>query len=101
MLVTAPPMRSLLARRSEYPTFITNGGNMDKPKYEHKPGNGSAFKNNFKKAGDSKPDWKGELKLEDGTLIKVAMWEGETKNGAPKLSIKVDKDKEGRDGIPF
>ena len=72
---------------------------MDKPKYEHKPGNGSVFKNNFKKEGDSKPDWKGDLKLEDGTVIKIAMWEGLTKTGSPKLSIQVDKDKS--DGIPF
>ena len=77
---------------------------MDKPKYEHKPGNGSAFKNSFKKPGDAKPDWKGEIRLEDGTLVKFAMWEGETKNGAPKFSIKVDQNKDGgmpNDGIPF
>jgi hypothetical protein len=84
--------------------FYFYGENMDKPKYEHKPGNGSAFKNSFKKDGDSKPDWKGEMKLEDGTLVKFAMWEGETKNGAPKFSIKVDQNKDGglpNDGIPF
>lgn len=46
--------------------------------YEHKNGNGSLFKNDYKKS-DAQPDYQGTIKLPDGTDQQIAAW---VKDGA-------------------
>jgi len=56
--------------------------------YEHKPGNGSIFKNQYKEK-DGQPDYKGSVKLQDGTDKEVAGWIKQDKNGNQFLSLSI------------
>ena len=56
--------------------------------YEHKPDTGTAFPNDYKEDGDSKPDHKGQINL-GGTMHDVAIWNSKTKDGKDYLYIKI------------
>lgn len=60
--------------------------------YELREGQGSLFKNTYKKEGDKTPDYRGTA-LFNGKKIKVAAWIKEGKNGKFfSLSIQKDTD---------
>lgn len=59
----------------------------------HKEGQGTLFKNTYKKE-DKHPDWKGTIKLLDGKLLEIAAWEGQTNKGEDKLSVKISEPRE-------
>lgn len=62
--------------------------------YTPKPGQGTLNRNRFKESDDDgKPTHKGYLILPDGSVVGLAQWKVETKNGH-LLSLKVD-DSEG------
>lgn len=60
--------------------------------YQPKPGSGSLFKND-RKEKDTHPDYRGDLCLPDGSMIRLAGW---IKQGAKGsfLSLAVDKPRE-------
>jgi hypothetical protein len=58
--------------------------------YENKPGTGSALKNT-RKEKDTQPDWRGDLTTPDGQKWEFALWEGQTRTGIPRMSIKVSE----------
>ncbi len=65
--------------------------------YELNEGQGTLFRNTKKEEGSKQPDYRGEVKL-DGTLMEVAGWIKEGKNGKwVSLSIKP---KENRNAEP-
>ncbi len=57
--------------------------------YEHKEGRGSLLKNDRKTKPDQ-PDWKGDAKWK-GELVSVALWEGTTQGGIPRMSLQIEK----------
>lgn len=59
--------------------------------YQHKEGMGSMLANN--KAADNHPDWRGDFML-NGTLYEVAGWQGSTQGGKPRISLKVQPQRE-------
>jgi uncharacterized protein (DUF736 family) len=62
--------------------------------YEHKNGNGSLFKNEYKKS-DAQPDYQGTIKLPDGTDQQIAAWVKDGTKGkyfSLKLSAPYVKD---------
>lgn len=63
--------------------------------YQPKPGSGTLFKND-RKEKDSHPDYRGDLCLPDGEIIRLAGW---IKDGAKGkfLSLSVDRPREDRD----
>jgi len=63
--------------------------------FEMKPGSGTLFRND-KDGNDKRPDYRGELKLADGEVIKLAGWIKEGAKGK-FLSLSVDKPKEQSD----
>lgn len=63
--------------------------------YENKPGNGALFKND-RKEKDTHPDYKGDVKLPDGTDCWIAAWLKDGKNGK-FLSLSIQP-KEARHG---
>jgi hypothetical protein len=58
--------------------------------YQPKPGFGSIFPND-RKEKDAHPDIKGDLCLEDGTVVKFAGWRKQTRAGKTFYSLKVDR----------
>jgi len=56
--------------------------------YEHKAGNGSIFKNQYKEK-ETQPDYKGSIKLQDGADKELAAWVKQDKNGDSFLSITI------------
>ena len=56
--------------------------------YEHKAGNGSIFKNQYKE-NDNQPDYKGSIKLQDGSDKELAAWVKQDKNGNSFLSLAI------------
>ncbi len=56
--------------------------------YEHKAGNGSIFKNQYKE-NDNQPDYKGSIKLQDGSDKELAAWVKQDKNGNSFLSLSI------------
>jgi hypothetical protein len=58
-----------------------------------KPGSGSLFKNE-RKEKDTHPDYRGDVCLEDGTVLKLAGWVKKTSGGKSFLSLKVEKPRE-------
>lgn len=60
--------------------------------FELKPGTGNLFKND-KDGNEARPDYKGELKLENGETIRLAAWIKEGQKGK-FMSIRVDKPRE-------
>jgi uncharacterized protein (DUF736 family) len=56
--------------------------------YEHKAGNGSIFKNQYKE-NDNQPDYRGSIKLQDGTDKELAAWVKQDKNGNSFLSLSI------------
>lgn len=68
--------------------------------YEHKNGNGSLFKNDYKNS-DAQPDYQGTIKLPDGTDQQIAAW---VKDGAKGkfFSLKLsDPYVKPTDDMPF
>lgn len=63
--------------------------------FELRDGQGTLFKND-KDGNDKRPDYRGELKLLDGSTVKLAGW---VKQGAKGsfLSISIDKPREQSD----
>lgn len=61
--------------------------------YEARPGTGSIFPND-RKDKDTHPDIKGDLCLEDGTVVKFAGWRKQTQAGKTFYSLKIDKPRE-------
>ena len=62
--------------------------------YEHKNGNGSLFKNEYKKS-DAQPDYQGTIKLPDGTDQQISAWVKDGTKGkyfSLKLSAPYVKD---------
>ena len=76
--------------------------------YEHKNGNGSLFKNQYKKS-DAQPDYQGTIKLPDGTDQQIAAWVKDGTKGkyfSLKLSAPYVKDEakvstEDNGDLPF
>jgi hypothetical protein len=81
--------------------------------FEHKPGRGSAFKNE-RATKDTDPQYTGSFKALDGTDCRLSIFVSETKAGKkylsisirPKAEVEVDKSKSltedlGGDRIPF
>lgn len=64
--------------------------------YQHKEGMGSMLANN--KAADNHPDWRGDFML-NGTLYEIAGWAGSTQGGKPRISLKVQPQRE-RQAVP-
>lgn len=64
--------------------------------YQHKEGMGSMLANN--KAADNHPDWRGDCML-NGTLYEIAGWAGTTQGGKPRISLKVQPQRE-RQAVP-
>lgn len=58
--------------------------------YENPPGMGSLLKNT-RKEKDTQPDWRGDLTTPDGSKWEIAIWEGQTRTGIPRLSVKVQE----------
>lgn len=56
--------------------------------YEHRPGQISLFRNDFKK-DDRHPDWKGRGKDLNGKDIEVAAWTKRDGNGNTFLSVQI------------
>jgi len=56
--------------------------------YEHKAGNGSIFKNQYKEK-DGQPDYRGSIKLQDGSDKELAAWVKQDKNGNSFLSLSI------------
>jgi uncharacterized protein (DUF736 family) len=56
--------------------------------YEHKPGNGSIFKNQYKEK-NGQPDYRGSIKLQDGADKELAAWVKQDKNGNSFLSLSI------------
>lgn len=56
--------------------------------YQHKPGQGSLFKND-KKTSDKHPALKGKVMLPDGTLCWVSGWTKETSAGDRWISLQI------------
>lgn len=63
--------------------------NTDKP-FEKRPGQGSAFKNNNKDE-DWQADYKGEIRLPDGTMHYIDVQPGKTKAGEWWFKLKIGK----------
>jgi hypothetical protein len=57
--------------------------------FEHKPGSGTLF-NNDRKTADNQPDMTGEIKLPDGTLMRLAAWRKDGTKG-PFYSLKLSE----------
>lgn len=55
--------------------------------YEQKEGSGTLFRND-KKTSPNQPDFRGEAKF-NGQVIELAMWNKETSNGSPMLSLAI------------
>jgi uncharacterized protein (DUF736 family) len=62
--------------------------------WEHKEGSGALFKN-AKKEKDSHPDYRGDAMV-NGTLVEIAGWIKEGKNGGKFFSLSI-KPKEERE----
>jgi uncharacterized protein (DUF736 family) len=62
--------------------------------WEHKEGSGALFKNG-KKEKDSHPDYRGDAMV-NGTLMEIAAWIKEGKNGGKFMSLSI-KPKEERE----
>jgi len=56
--------------------------------YEHKAGNGSIFKNQYKE-NENQPDYRGSIKLQDGSDKELAAWVKQDKNGNSFLSLSI------------
>lgn len=65
--------------------------------YEHKPGTGSLLRNTYKDK-DTQPDWRGDGALPDGTVVEIAIWEGQTSGGLPRLSVTFNEPRQQRGG---
>ena len=57
--------------------------------FEHKPGSGTLFTND-RKTADNQPDMTGEIKLPDGTLMRLAAWRKDGTKG-PFFSLKLSE----------
>jgi len=68
--------------------------------YEHKNGTGTIFQN--KKNSEMQPDFKGELKTNNGELIKFAGWWKESKAGTRYIACKQEEAKTNvTNSLPF
>jgi hypothetical protein len=65
--------------------------------FQQKPGTGALFRND-KDGNESRPDYKGDLTLDNGEKIRIAGW---LKDGARGkfLSLKVDKPRDDREAV--
>ena len=64
--------------------------------FELKEGQGSFFRNDKKPEGSKQPDYRGDLML-DGTLMEIAGWIKEGKNGKwMSLSVKPKEEREAK-----
>lgn len=65
--------------------------------FQQNPGTGALFRND-KDGNESRPDYKGDLTLENGEKIRIAGW---LKDGAKGkfLSLKVDKPRDDREAV--
>jgi hypothetical protein len=66
--------------------------------YEHREGSGSLFKNLKKEEGSSQPDYRGNAMV-NGTVMEIAAWIKEGKNGGKFMSLSI-KPKEEREAAP-
>lgn len=57
--------------------------------YEHRPKTGTLFQNDRKQKA-SQPDWRGDVCLEDGTILSLAGWAKDTSTGRKMISLKVE-----------
>lgn len=62
--------------------------------FELRPGQGTLFQND-QRGNDKAPAYRGELRLEDGTLVKLAGWKKQGAKG-PFLSLSIDRPREER-----
>jgi len=62
---------------------------MSESTYEHKPGNGSLFRNKDSNPDNNQPYYKGDIKLQDGTMQEISAWVNESKAGKKYLSLKL------------
>jgi uncharacterized protein (DUF736 family) len=69
--------------------------------YVQRPASGSLFRNEHKKQGDNKPDYKGMIADFDGRQFNLAGWVKETKGGKKFLSLKMEVIVEGENDKPI
>jgi|3_EtaG_2_1085321.scaffolds.fasta_scaffold09713_4 uncharacterized protein (DUF736 family) len=58
--------------------------------YEHKPGTGTVFPNDYKEKGDKKPDFTGKMNV-NGEILEVGIWNSTTTDGKDYLFIKASE----------
>lgn len=59
--------------------------------FQNKPGCGALFHNDKKPEGSNQPDYRGNMKLLNGTDIELAIWVKLDKSGKKYLSISQSK----------
>jgi|TARA_R110000782_G_scaffold13595_1_gene40027 hypothetical protein len=64
--------------------------------YELRENSGNAFKNNFKEAEDSKPDFTGEHLNADGKVERMAIWLKKTSKGDRFLGYVISEKQESQ-----
>lgn len=67
--------------------------------FVQRPGSGTLFQNDTK-GNDRAPAWKGELALEDGTILKLAGWVKQGRKGE-FISLAIDKPRENAERDEF
>lgn len=63
---------------------------MNKEKFKHEAGNGTLFVNSYKEK-ENQPDYRGSVTTLDGKVFELAGWNGKTKAGDPKISVKISE----------
>ena len=63
---------------------------MNKEKFKHEAGNGTLFVNSYKEK-ENQPDYRGSVTTLDGKVFELAGWNGKTKAGDPKISVKLSE----------
>tara|TARA_R110002167_G_scaffold357118_1_gene572498 strand:+ start:326 stop:589 length:264 start_codon:yes stop_codon:yes gene_type:complete len=63
---------------------------MSTTKFKHEAGNGTLFVNSYKEK-ENQPDYRGTITTLDGKSLEMAGWNGKTKAGDPKISVKISE----------
>ena len=57
---------------------------------DNKPNTGAIFRNKYKTADDTKPDYKGTIDV-NGQAKEIALWVRQDKNGTKYFSVKISE----------
>ena len=58
--------------------------------FEHKPNQGSIWKNDYKEQGDNKPEYKGQVNV-DGKLYEISLWINTTESGKKYFGARLSE----------